>query len=92
MFGCNGFDHGLPIDCLRNGISTVEFQFVMPYLAVEEYFLTVAIALGSHKHHVQLRWHDFVYQFKNIKADKHVYGVFAIDYKMTELTLMRDMA
>jgi lipopolysaccharide transport system ATP-binding protein len=92
MFGCNGFDHGLNIDCLRNGISTVEFQFVMPYLAMEEYFLTVAVALGSHKHHVQLRWYDLVYEFKNIKTDKHVYGVFAIDYKMTELTLTRDMA
>jgi lipopolysaccharide transport system ATP-binding protein len=92
IFGCNGFDSDLPIDCLKKNISIVEFQFLMPYLFAEEYFLTVAIALGSQKHHIQLRWHDFVYEFKNIKGGKNVYGVFAIDYKMKELSTVKEMA
>lgn len=89
IFGCNGFDKALPIDCLKNGISTVEFQFNMPYLTVGEYFLTVAIALGNQKHHVQLKWYDCVFQFKLFETAKNVYGVFAIDYEMNELPIMR---
>ncbi len=92
IFGCNGFDYGLPIDCLVKNSSILEFQFLMPYLMADEYFLTVAIALGNQKHHIQLRWHDFVYEFKNIKVDKNVYGVFAIDYKMKELSTARENA
>ena len=92
IFGCNGFDKGLPIDCLKNGISTVEFQFNTPYLTVGDYFLTVAIALGNQKHHVQLKWYDCVFQLKLFETDRNVYGVLAIDYKMNELPIMRDMA
>lgn len=84
IFGCNGFDHGLSIDCFKNGNSTVEFQFTMPYLAAGEYFLTVAIALGNQKHHVQLQWYDSIFQFKNFETDRNVYGVLAIDYEMKE--------
>ena len=86
IFGCNGFDHGLPIDCFQNGSSTIEFLLTMPYLAAGDYFLTVAIALGSQKHHVQLKWHDCIFQFKNFETEKNVYGIFAIEYKMNELS------
>lgn len=85
IFGCNGFDRGLPIDCLKTGVSTVEFEFNMPHLAAGEYFLTVAIALGNQKHHVQLRWYDCIFQFKIFETDRNVYGVFAIDYTMNTL-------
>lgn len=91
IFGCNGFDKSLPIDCRKNGISTVEFQFDMPYLTVGDYFLTVAIALGNQKHHVQLKWYDCVFQLKLIETDRNVYGVLAIDYEMKELPIMKDM-
>ncbi len=84
IFGCNGFDKGLPIDCLKNGISTVEFQFNMPYLTVGDYFLTMAIALGNQKHHVQLKWYDSVVQLKLFETDRNVYGVLAIDYEMND--------
>jgi hypothetical protein len=92
IFGCNGFDKRLPIDCFKNGISTVEFQFNMPYLTVGDYFLTVAIALGNQKHHVQLKWYDCVFQLKLFETDKNVYGVFAIDYEMNELPIVRGLA
>lgn len=85
LFGCNGFDKGLPIDCLKNDASIVEFQFNMPFLNVGDYFLNVAIALGNQKHHVQLRWYDCVFQLKLIETDRNVYGVFAIKYEMKEL-------
>lgn len=86
IFGCNGFDKGLPIDCLKNSISTVEFQFNMPHLAAGEYFLTVAIALGNQKHHIQLKWYDCIFQFKIFETNKNVYGVFAIEYEMNEVS------
>jgi hypothetical protein len=92
IFGCNGFDKVLPIDCLKNSTSTVEFKFNMPYLNVGDYFLTVAIALGNQKHHVQLKWYDSVFQLKLIETDRNVYGVLAIDYEMNQLPLMRGIA
>lgn len=92
IFGCNGFDKGLPIDCLKNSISTVEFQLNMPYLNVGDYFLTVAIALGNQKHHVQLKWYDCIFQLKVFETDRNVYGVLAIDYEMKELPTMGDTA
>jgi len=82
IFGCNGFDKVLPIDCLINSSSTVEFRFNMPYLNVGDYFLTVAIALGNQKHHVQLKWYDCIFQLKLLETDRNVYGVLAIDYEM----------
>lgn len=86
IFGCNGFDRGVPIDSLTNGVSTIEFTFTMPYLATGDYFLTAAIALGNQKHHVQLKWYDCIFQFKNEDTSKNIYGVFAIDYQMNILT------
>lgn len=85
IFGCNGFDRGLEIDCLQKGHSAVEFQMEMPYLAEGDYFLTVAIALGNQKNHIQLRWYDCLMQLKSLMTDKNVYGVFAIDYEMKQI-------
>ena len=83
LFGCNGFDRNLPIDCLRHGLSVVEFQLAMPYLADGDYFLAVAIALGDLKHHVQLKWYDALLQLKCIEAEKKVFGLMGIEYQMT---------
>ncbi len=91
IFGCNGFDKGLSIDCFKNGTSTVEFNFNMPYLNVGDYFLTVAVALGNQKHHVQLKWYDCIFQLKLHKTDRNVYGVVAIDYDMSELVTMENI-
>jgi lipopolysaccharide transport system ATP-binding protein len=92
IFGCNGFDKGMPIDVLKNGINTVEFKFNMPYLTVGDYFMTVAIALGNQKHHIQLKWYDCIFQLKLFETDRNVYGILAIDYEMNELPTMKDIA
>jgi lipopolysaccharide transport system ATP-binding protein len=63
----------------------------MPFLAIGNYFLTVAIALGNQKHHVQLKWFDSIFQFQLIETDRNIYGVLAIDYEMNELLTTRDM-
>jgi len=86
IFGCNGFDCGLPIDCLKDGRCTVQFRFVMPYLLEGDYFLTVAIALGDLKAHVQLRWYDFLVQFKTLHTDKNVFGLLGIEYEMKKIS------
>lgn len=82
IFGCNGFDSKLPIDCLQTDISVVEFQLAMPYLLEGNYFLAIAIALGDLKHHVQLKWYDSVLQIRFIETEKKVFGLFGVNYKM----------
>ncbi|HEX4946554.1 MAG TPA: ABC transporter ATP-binding protein [Blastocatellia bacterium] len=86
LFGCNGFDSGLDIACLEKNQSTVEFRLRTPYLSAGVYFVTFAIALGNQAHHIQLKWYDCAYQFNNIQTTKEVYGVFAIEYQMYELS------
>ena len=86
LFGCNGFDYGVPIDCLQNGFASVEFNLKLPYLNEGDYFLTTAIALGNLKHHVQLKWYDSLIQLKCMKEERNVFGVFAIDYEMKKIS------
>lgn len=85
IFGCNGFDAGLAIDCLEDGNCTVEFKLSVPFLADGDYFVTAAITVGTQKHHVQLRWYDSVTQLKSLNMDRNVYGVFAVDYEMARI-------
>jgi len=85
IFGGNGFDCGLKTDCLQNSVSTCEWSMTLPYLVEGEYFLTIAIALGTQKHHVQLRWHDCAVQLKSIHTDRNIFGIFAIDYAMKKI-------
>jgi lipopolysaccharide transport system ATP-binding protein len=83
LFGCNGFDCQLPIDSRQNGRSVVEFELAMPYLLEGNYFLAVAIALGDLKNHVQLKWYDSALQIRYIEADKKVFGLLGVEYKMS---------
>lgn len=87
LFGCNGFDTELWIDCLNSQHRTVEFELSAPHLAEGDYFLGVAIALGNMKNHIQLKWHDNLLQLKYIESNKKVFGTIAIDYTMTEINL-----
>jgi lipopolysaccharide transport system ATP-binding protein len=82
LFGCNGFDQQLSIDCLTQHESIVEFTLTAPYLAAEDYFVAVAIALGDLKHHIQLKWYDTVTTLRYTETDKKVFGMFHVDYKM----------
>lgn len=85
LFGCNGFDAGLRIDCMNSQHCIVEFEVSTPHLAQGDYFLGVAIALGSLKNHTQLKWHDNLLQIKYVESDKKVFGTIAVDYTMTEI-------
>ncbi len=85
VFGGNGFDYGLKTDCLKNSCSTVEFRTTLAYLAEGDYFLTLAIAVGTQQHHVQLRWYDCAIQLKSIHTDRNIFGFFAIDYRMKKI-------
>jgi lipopolysaccharide transport system ATP-binding protein len=82
IFGCNGFDAGVNINCFEINQCVAEFQFVMPELAEGDYFLTVAIALGTLKHHIQLKWYDCIIPLKFLKSDRNVFGIVAIDYSI----------
>lgn len=87
LFGCNGFDSSLNIDCLSKQRAVVEFEFLVPLLKSGDYFLTLAIALGSQGKHKQLQWYENLFQLKLIERQNKALGMFAIDYKMTELTI-----
>lgn len=82
IFGCNGFDYGFHVDGLSNGRDCVEFNFTWPCLKEGDYFMTVAIPLGDLKHHMQLKWYDYLLELKCIKSVKNVYGLMGIDYEM----------
>jgi lipopolysaccharide transport system ATP-binding protein len=82
LFGCNGFDAGLAIDCLQDGHGEVEFRIVLPHLAPGSYFLSAAIALGDLDHHVQLKWHDCILELKYSRSETNVFGLLAVEYEM----------
>ncbi len=88
IFGCNGFDSDLVVDCFASNTCSVEFSFKMPYLTEGDYFLTVAIAVGTLKYHIQLRWYDCLVQLKMLKDERNVFGAFAIDYQMNLVNAM----
>jgi lipopolysaccharide transport system ATP-binding protein len=87
LFGCNGFDKGLSIDCTQAGRSAVEFRLVLPHLVEGDYFLSVAIALGALDNHVQLKWYDSMVQLKYLRSDKNVFGLLGIDYEMDAIAI-----
>jgi lipopolysaccharide transport system ATP-binding protein len=80
IFGCNGFDLGVPINCLESEKATVRIAFTVPLLAAGDYFLSVAIALGEQAKHVQLKWYDCFVPLGCMTNGKTVYGMMAVDY------------
>jgi lipopolysaccharide transport system ATP-binding protein len=82
IFGCNGFDFGMPIPCSTGNSAVVELSFEMPYLKSGEYFTTVAIALGSMENHEQQKWYDYCVELQCVSGKKNVYGVMHLDYEM----------
>jgi lipopolysaccharide transport system ATP-binding protein len=85
IFGCNGFDATLPIDCLKQSQCVVEFSLTTPHFAEGDYFLAVAIALGDLKHHIQLKWYDSLLSLRYMENNKKVFGLLAVDYKMKKI-------
>jgi len=82
LFGCNGFDSGMPIPSSTGNSAIVELAFEMPHLKSGEYFTTVAIALGSMENHEQQKWYDYCLELQCVSAKKNVYGVMHLEYEM----------
>lgn len=80
LFGCNGFDSGLEIDCFGSYSARLRFNLKMPRLLEGDYFITAAIALGDQVRHVQLKWYDCFVTLRCITQGQTVNGIFAIDY------------
>jgi lipopolysaccharide transport system ATP-binding protein len=82
LFGCNGFDQLVSLDCLLNEEATATFQLTIPFLTEGNYFITVAIAVGTLKKHEQLKWYDALIELKCSQHKKNIFGTFAIEYKL----------
>lgn len=89
IFGCNGFDKGLGIDCFDNDCGVMEIVCEMPYLADGDYFMSIAIALGNLDHHVQMKWYDCIVSLRFEKTERNTFGVLAIDYKIDFIKLVK---
>jgi lipopolysaccharide transport system ATP-binding protein len=85
IFGCNGYDADLFIDCNEQDSSILEIDFVMPYLKSGTYFLTLAISIGTMENHIQLKWYDYFVELKCISVKKNMYGVCHLDYAMKRI-------
>lgn len=81
MFGANGFDKDITIDVFLSCAGTTCIKFTMPYLIEGDYFLTIAIALGTQQKHEQLRWYDALIQLKSHPKSKKSFGLFTLDYE-----------
>lgn len=82
IFGCNGFDANLNIDCLATNHCVGEFNIQTPTLLEGDYFITVAITIGSLPNHVQLKWYDYLVPLRVAKSDRNVFGMVAVPYEL----------
>ncbi|MGB8293060.1 MAG: Wzt carbohydrate-binding domain-containing protein, partial [Rhizobium ruizarguesonis] len=81
IFGMNGFDKDLRVDCRTSDRATFKFEFEMPSLVDGEYHLSVAIALGDLARHVQLRWYDAFLPLRS-HSTSAVTGLLGIDWRI----------
>ncbi|AHG44175.1 sugar ABC transporter ATP-binding protein [Rhizobium leguminosarum bv. trifolii CB782] len=82
LFGGNGFDRDVQFDYRDQSQATFRFSFVMPHLADEDYFIGVAIAVGSQEQHIQLRWYDCFLPVRCSSEEKNVFGIVGLDYSV----------
>ena len=80
IFGCNNYDSGHPIDPMQRESCRAEFRFQMPYLTSGDYFLTVAVALGTQEDHIQLQYYDHLIHLHCLSNKRYVYGLMHLDY------------
>lgn len=85
LLGGNGFDRDIVVDPRTNGSATLRYDFMMPYLAEDDYFFGAAIAVGTQAEHVQLRWYDCFLPIRASSGTRTVYGLIAMDYTVKHL-------
>lgn len=81
IFGCNTFDSGVRIDPFLKNQQSIELSFKMPLLKPGDYFITLAVAVGNQKNHIQMKWYDGVGHI-NILNDRTAFGVIALEYSI----------
>lgn len=88
IFGCNGFDAGLPMDYREGTSGEVEFLIPFPFLMKGSYFLTFAFALGKQSNHIQTLWYDYALELQCFPPEgKNIYGTIALPYSMKKISI-----
>lgn len=80
IFGCNGFDSGVLINCTDQSSATVSIALEAPHLVQGDYFLSVAIALGEQVKHLQLKWYDCFVPLRCEEVGRTIYGLIGVEY------------
>jgi len=80
-FGMNGFDKDVLIDACNVGRASLSFSFKFPRLSEGEYFMTVAVALGSPGRVVQLQYYDSVFEFFVVSPGVRSFGLVSVNYE-----------
>lgn len=83
VFGCNTFDSGNFVDSQSHNECSATLHCRLPYLMSGDYFLTLAISLGTQENHVQLKWYDYLIALSCNSCKKNVFGFVHLDYKYT---------
>lgn len=72
VFGINTLTEGIQIDPFERSSAKVSFEIELPEMANGNYFLTVAMQLGSLDSQITLNWNDFVMEF--VIQNSHRFG------------------
>lgn len=72
IFGANTLTEGFQIDPFQQENANVSFEIELPEMANGNYFLTVAMQLGSLDSQLTLNWNDFVLEF--VVQNSHRFG------------------
>lgn len=80
VFGLNGFDASHQIDPSLDFVTTT-ISFECPHIRPGDYFITVAVALGTMNNHVQLQCYDAFCKINVISGSIPVNGMIGLGYE-----------
>jgi ABC transporter related protein len=72
VFGINTLTEGMRINPFERTSAKISFEIELPEMANGNYFLTVAMQLGSLDSQITLNWNDFVMEF--VVQNSHRFG------------------
>ena len=82
FFGINSYLSDVLIDPSNSdGFYYGNISFKFPKLRSGDYFLTSAVAYGSHENHFQLCWYEDGISLKGISDKKYQIGFIDVEYK-----------
>jgi ABC-type polysaccharide/polyol phosphate transport system ATPase subunit len=77
--GFNTYDMGYMIDPFADDNGKLTFSINMPVIASDDYFITIAIAVGTQENHVQLKWYENLIHLQCLSRKKYTFGVCHFD-------------